>query len=331
MRLNKPLVQLPIRFSAEKLAAEVNALPQDAWTAHPSGFPGNDAVRLVTPGGSDTDSPFGAMAPTEHLLRCPYVMDVMAALGAVWGRTRLMGLAAGAEVPPHIDVNYYWRTHIRVHIPVITNPGVEFTCAGQTINMAPGECWVLDTFRTHTVANRGASRRVHLVIDSVGGEGLWDLIRAGEAGAQAGDTTIDQSNGGLEALQFEQANAPKVMSPWEIKCHIADLLAETKADPDLQRVADRLDRFTTAWMAAWARFETADAGMPVYSELVDTLRADLEEMGAHHLTLINGRPLYFVLDAIVLTGATGRGEGVRRKLVFGPQTNQHSPRAAAMP
>ena len=330
MRLNKPLVQLPIRFSAERLAGEVDALSQDAWTPHPRGFPGNDAVRLVTPDGENTDSLFGPMAPTEHLLGCPYIMDVMAELGAVWGRSRLMGLAAGAQVPPHIDVNYYWRTHIRVHIPVITNARVEFTCGGQTIHMAPGECWVLDTFRRHTVANGGTSRRVHLVIDTVGGEYLWQLIRSGESGAEPDSTIVERRSVGRETLEFEQANAPKVMSPWEIKCHIAELLAETQPHPDLEIVAARLDRFTTAWMAAWARFETAEAGLPVYSELIESLRRDLEDIDAGHLTLANGRSLYFVLDVIVLIGATGREDGARRSLAFGPGANEQSPRIAAL-
>ena len=33
------------------------------------------------------------------------------ALGGVWGRSRLMALAPGAEVPAHVDAHYYWRTH----------------------------------------------------------------------------------------------------------------------------------------------------------------------------------------------------------------------------
>ena len=43
MRLSKPLLQLPIRFDAERLAAEVNALPPSAWLPHPTGFVGNEA------------------------------------------------------------------------------------------------------------------------------------------------------------------------------------------------------------------------------------------------------------------------------------------------
>src|SRR5919112_4063897 len=121
MRLQNPLIRLPVDFCSESLAAEVNALPESAWTPHPNGFPGNEAVRLVTPGGRDNDGLQGAMAPTPYLLACSYIMEIMAELGAVWGRSRLMGLGPGAKVPAHVDINYYWRTHVRIHIPITTN------------------------------------------------------------------------------------------------------------------------------------------------------------------------------------------------------------------
>ena len=253
MQLKAPLTKLPIRFDADLLAAEVAALPASAWVPHPSGYVGNEAVRLVTPNGEETDDLFGPMAPTEHLLRSPYMMDAMAEIGAAWGRSRLMGLAPGSDVPPHIDVNYYWRTHIRVHIPVITNPGVEFTCGEQTVHMRAGECWVLDTFRNHTVANRGADRRIHLVIDTVGGQRLWDLIRAGEAGAQPDGDLVPASNDARRDLYFERENMPRIMSPWELKCHIADLLGQTKAGPRLDEVGACLERFVSGWAALWVR------------------------------------------------------------------------------
>lgn len=315
MQLNDPLTKLPVRFDAERLAAEVAALPPSAWTPHPSGYAGNEAVRLVTPNGQDTDALFGPMAATEHLLRCPYVMDSMAELGAVWGRSRLMGLAPGSDVPAHIDVNYYWRTHIRVHIPVITNPGVEFTCGEQTVHMRAGECWVLDTFRNHTVVNRGAERRIHLVIDTVGGQRLWDLIRQGESGAAPRSEIVPPSGGGGE-LQFERRNSPEVMSPWELKCHISDLLGRTQAGPRLEQVRACLDRFTSGWAALWARLGDDAEGVPDYSDLIDSVRDELAAIGGAHLLLSNDRPLYFALDVILFINATGHGPGRARRLVF---------------
>jgi len=70
MRLNQPFLKLPIQFDGEALAAEVRALPPSAWTPHPTGFVGNEAVRLVSPGGEPTDELEGPMGPAEQLGRC---------------------------------------------------------------------------------------------------------------------------------------------------------------------------------------------------------------------------------------------------------------------
>ncbi|MEA3057790.1 MAG: hypothetical protein QOF34_605, partial [Sphingomonadales bacterium] len=61
MELTRPLLKLPLRFDADALAREVRALPQSAWVPHPTGFAGNEAVRLITPGGRETDELKGEM------------------------------------------------------------------------------------------------------------------------------------------------------------------------------------------------------------------------------------------------------------------------------
>ena len=141
-----------------------------------------------------------------------------------------MGLAPGAEVPPHVDSHYYWRTHIRIHIPVITNPGVSFTCGGETVHMAPGECWVFNSFLKHEVHNRGPDTRVHLVLDTVGGGRLYDLIEAAQAGTSDVEL-VEPSGTERPQLAYERINLPAVMSPWEICCHVDHLLARRDGRP----------------------------------------------------------------------------------------------------
>ena len=293
MRLTQPLLQLPIRFDAEALAAEVRALPDSAWDPHPTGFVGNEAVRLVTPHGALTDAIEGPMAPTEHLRRCPRIMAVMAELGGVWGRSRLMALAPGAEVPAHVDAHYYWRTHLRIHIPVITNPGVIFACGDEKVHMAAGECWVFDSFRWHDVQNQGTERRIHLVLDTVGGDRILDLVEAAQAGRPA------PSAAAAGALVFERVNAPEVMSPWEIRCHVAFLAEQAAPDPLLEGVLGRIDRFVDAWAAAWARFGPDREGLPLYHSLIETAKRDLVAMGGPRLRLKNELQLLLVLDQLV--------------------------------
>ena len=303
MRLTQPFAKLPIRFDAATLAAEVNALPESAWVPHATGFPGNEAVRLVTPEGQPTDAFEGPMRPTENLARCPYIMQVMAELGGVWGRSRLMALGVGAEVPEHVDAHYHWRTHLRIHVPVITNPHVEFTCGGETIHMAAGECWIFDSFRWHEVHNRGRERRVHLVLDTVVTERLWDMIDAAQGGAAGEPRLLRPGERGPDGLMFEQFNAPRIMTPWEIRGHIAFVAGEALPNESLEVVMKRLDKFADAWAALWARFGESDAGVPAYRELAARSRADIEALGASRIELRNELDLAFVLDQLVFTMA----------------------------
>jgi hypothetical protein len=305
MRLNRPFLKLPIRFDPKALSAEVRALPASAWTPHPTGYVGNEAVRLITPYGRATDDIEGPMAPTEWLLRCSYIQEVMGAIGAVWGRSRLMGLAAASEVPPHIDINYYWRTHLRIHIPVITNPGVMFTCGDRTEHMAAGDCWIFDSFRWHDVQNKGSEQRIHLVIDTVGGGLLPELMSAAETG-DSESRFVSAGTQQAEGLVFENVNSPKIMSPWEMRCHLAFVREQAGSKPDLTPVLERVEQFVNSWAVAWARFGDRDDGAPVYSQLLQQVRADIAALGGDALELPNELILGRVLEELIFVMALGR-------------------------
>jgi Aspartyl/Asparaginyl beta-hydroxylase len=306
MKLDVPLLKLPRQYCAATLAAEVMALPSSAWIAHPGKLAGNDAVPLITPGGAITNGFAGPMEPTEHLRNCPYIMEIMADLGAVWGRSRLMGLAASADVPKHVDVGYYWRTHLRLHIPVITNPSVEFTCDGRTVHMKAGECWAFDSFCLHNVRNLGTEKRIHLVLDTVGGDKLWDMmVETRRAEGQElplkvvlpGATTSNH-------LAFERVNIPEIMSAWEVRCHIDFLVRRAPQTPQLAAVTDALDRFATAWSAAWAQYGSSQEGLPRYQQLIAHIRHDLQQTGADRILLHNTVPLDHALHELIFMVAT---------------------------
>ena len=303
MRLDGPLLQLPISFNADALAGEVRRLPASAWLPHPQGFEGNEAVPLVTPGGEKTDAFIGAMGPTEALRQCPYIMEVMREIGAVWGRGRLMGLGPGATVPPHVDIKYYWRTHIRIHIPIITNPDVRFTCGGKTVHMAAGECWVFDTFQDHTVENAGHEQRIHLVLDTVGGLNLWDLIYSARKRAVSKPRYVGPGDGRNVELLFERFQAPRIMSPWELRFHVDELLDACVPNPRSDDVRDRLDRFINGWFAMWAVYRADDAGLPAYQALVASARKDLGSLQDDGIMLRNGRSLVNVLEVLLFGNA----------------------------
>ena len=311
MKLEEPFYRLPLRFDADKLAEEVRALPAEAWVPHPQNFEGNDYVPLVTPSGMITNGFAGPMAATRFLEMCPYMTEVMTTLGCVWGRTRLMGLVPGATVPPHVDTNYYWRTHVRVHIPVVTNPDVRFTCGEETVHMAAGECWVFDTFRRHNVVNDGSEKRVHLVADTIGGERLWDLVNAAKQPGMKDRELTPVARGTVkEPLRLERVNFPEIMTPWEMRCLFDELLSKAPPSELLDVVRLRLERLTDSWAAAWAEHADDSDRAGEYRALVASAVGDLTSLGAGQIVFGNGVPLMAVLMKAVFDNAV-ENEGVR--------------------
>lgn len=321
MKLDHPFLQLPVSFDAGVLAREIEALGPGVWRPHPQGFPGNDALTLISVDGDPaSDAVHGPMRPTPHLLACPYLMQVMHSLGAVWGRSRLMRLQGQAEVTPHVDINYYWREHMRIHVPIVTQPTVHFVCDGETINMAEGECWTFDTWRRHNVHNDDHRQRIHLVADTVGGPGFWDLMRDARPHHEAREGWAPRRvapQAGRVELMLESFNLPTVMSPWEVRTHVEFLLGEADRSEALDRFArDVVRPLLRDWQALWALHGDSGRGLDAYRARRDRLRADAAAFDA--IRLRNGVALVMALHAIVtsnLVAATARpaasGPGAR--------------------
>ena len=54
----------------------------------------------------------------------------------------------------------------RIHVPVVTSPEVEFYLNGSRIVLEAGSAWYLRLSDPHRVYNKGATDRVHMVIDA---------------------------------------------------------------------------------------------------------------------------------------------------------------------
>jgi len=273
MRLELPFVKLPIQSDITALIAEVSAIPDDVWRPHPEGMPGNSALALVAVGGNPSnDSVEGAMHPTLRLESLPSIVNIMAGLtglGCPIGRSRLMRIDIESEVKSHVDTNRYWWDHLRVHIPIITDPAVKFFVNEDSVHMAPGECWVFDTWQPHRVENPVNAPRIHLVIDTVGGAGFWSLIdrQTGVVPADSPLPVVEQ----VSTIAFETMNQPTVMPSAEIDRTLGDLLHQF-AEVDLDAAVE-LDRqlipFRRSWRACWAHFGDNPQGFPSYNKLLD--------------------------------------------------------------
>ena len=276
MQLSQPFMRLALAVDADHLRTEIGQFGSGDWRAHPQGHPGNTALPLVARRGQPQDDGVaGPMRATPHLARCPYVRQVLAALGAPLGRSRLMRLDAGAEATAHVDTNYYWMQRVRVHIPIVTTPGVRFLCGSEETHMAPGEVWIFDTWRPHNVLNPPGFERIHLVVDTVGSEAFWALARD----ARDGPKRVDYDPGSDPLLVLETVNFPVVMSPYEFDALWSNWRADAfaaiaDADPvPIEALDAEVRGIRREWRATWAAHGDTREGWPAYVALLDSLHA----------------------------------------------------------
>ncbi|MFI6523020.1 aspartyl/asparaginyl beta-hydroxylase domain-containing protein [Spirillospora sp. NPDC050679] len=191
-------VPLDRAYDAERLAAEARALRSATWRAQRAYGQDGLAARtevdwrilsLRGPGGDpDRTDPGGAglvpHADTPHLERAPYTAEVLRGVPAPLRSVRLMALGPGARVHEHRDgkCGHRWGA-LRLHVPVITNPGAVVVIGGEERHWDAGRLWFGDFDRPHHVRNGGAEPRVHLVIDTMVTPALLELFPAAYTGA----------------------------------------------------------------------------------------------------------------------------------------------------
>lgn len=131
------------------VAALAAALPQVKWL--PAGDPGTYAMVEAK------DFPPALAAAADS------VIDAVAPLypGRRRGMACLSCLVPGQYIPQHED-RHDGRCRVRLHAPIITNPGAIFVSGTWAVHMAAGHVYEIDPSVTHCVANGGETDRVHL-------------------------------------------------------------------------------------------------------------------------------------------------------------------------
>lgn len=205
------LRRLALRLPAEELDAAVAAVDRvPAWADHYSSYNKGHAWSAVSLRGFSNHPAFivkpaemskawkrdnaatldASCRDTVARRAFPDLEPLIRRIPGEHQRIRLMRLSpGGGELTRHADITDLEagtgdRKLLRIHIPLVTNPGVQFsswTLTGQQYarNFRVGEAWYLDTRKPHTAINGGDTPRVHLVIDAYSSPELLDLLRAG--------------------------------------------------------------------------------------------------------------------------------------------------------
>ena len=178
-------IRFPFTFNVEKLQQEVQTILTQKWINH---YNSNDyegewsSIALVSQGGkSENINAINIgnekVSYTEITASCTYLKEIIDSFLFEKTTVRLLRLAAGAYIKPHTDNCLGYEDGVfRIHIPVITNPNVEFILDNERLIMKEGECWYIDANFTHSVANKGSQDRIHLVIDGIRNEWTDNLF-----------------------------------------------------------------------------------------------------------------------------------------------------------
>ena len=190
-------VKLPLQFDVARLQADLAKIMAEEFVPHfnTAYYQGDwSAVPLRSIGGR-TDHIYpdptakNSYADTPLLARCAYIREVLTTLQCPQQAVRFLRLKVGSVIQEHRDHELGFEDgEVRLHIPVITNPEVEFVLNQVRVIMNEGECWYLNVNQPHRVANRGATDRIHLVVDCVVNNWLRDLLRGAAAASKSSYT-----------------------------------------------------------------------------------------------------------------------------------------------
>ena len=189
----KDRIRLPLRFDAAAMQDDLRCLDDTAWIRHfvKQNYAGNwDVLPLRASASAKhpvqmiySDPACDAYVDTPLLAVCPTIAAALAVFECPLESVRLMRLGAGSVIKTHrdhdLDVEH---GHARLHVPIVTNPDVDFRLNGERVVIAEGECWYLRLSDPHSVTNAGARDRVHLVIDALVNAWLTALLTRAAAG-----------------------------------------------------------------------------------------------------------------------------------------------------
>lgn len=312
MKMDSEFVKLPLEFDVKRMVKESSQFEENVWQPHPGRHVGNSALPLISYDGQNNDDFSGRMEETAHLKKCEYLRQICANFGEVLGRSRLMRLAGGSEVPIHVDAIYHWHRHVRIHIPIITNDQVIFHCGGQEVNMKAGECWLFDSWRNHKVVNHSEETRIHLVLDTAGSSRFWDIVDNTLAyhcnnGAYPSPKRLNYLSGKQSSILLERYNLTPVLSPGEVEGLVEDIVYDIRDNPvnDAKKVevlAKKMFRFCNDWRMIFSIFGYEKKGIPEYLTLLKNTKTVLSQL-PFDVYLKNGQPSKTILFARVFSAA----------------------------
>ena len=175
-------------FCTDTMQTEIDRLSPDFWISNfvTQNFEGESRILpLREPKGAEhpvmmaySDPTCESFEDTPFLIDCPYFQEVLKAFPFELHSVRLMALSPGSRINEHKDHDLAIELGaVRLHVPVRTDPDVEFYLNGTRVEMKEGECWYLRLSDPHRVYNGSEVNRVHLVIDAPASDAVAEFLQ----------------------------------------------------------------------------------------------------------------------------------------------------------
>ncbi|RMH83613.1 aspartyl beta-hydroxylase [Pseudomonas sp. AOB-7] len=177
--------RLPLQIELAALLAALARVQPDAWQQHFNrDYYQGDWSGVTLIGAADAPLPLapgrGAAQASAWWQENTAWHQLLAAFRAPLRSVRLLRLGPGARIHEHCDPDLGQPdADLRLHVPLLSPPGVEFLLDGLQVPMQPGECWFLDLSRPHRVDNPSRQPRIHLVLDCAPCDWLLETIGRG--------------------------------------------------------------------------------------------------------------------------------------------------------
>jgi len=162
--------RLPVTLDVPRLVDEVASIPTWAWERTYWPYPHGSVDQVLLRGGTrgvELDFFLDDGVVDQAILgRLPYMAWLVGPDGPFGGATFafLFRMAPGGRSRLHTDDMPIWKTHHRVHVPIVTNPDARLIAGERWIHLPIGQAWTFDNQALHAAVN-GDTPRTHLILD----------------------------------------------------------------------------------------------------------------------------------------------------------------------
>jgi hypothetical protein len=83
----------------------------------------------------------------------------------IYPRVMLARMPAGGVIKPHVDAAPAASWPHKIHVPITTNPQVQFYVDPHTYHFEVGQAYEVNNLAPHAVENAGTTPRIHLIFE----------------------------------------------------------------------------------------------------------------------------------------------------------------------